>query len=161
MNKNVRIAKELLKIAKQILSSLSDKNKIKQIYNNQKVDPVVLQQLYDKYTDDISIDLQAGAKQHLKTITTISLEKWLKENGYEDWANERKYDALYDYLMKKLSEVGYQMIKEEENIYIISPQKIYEEADRQYQEKKKNHRVFKSSLHSKQEIKKLYKENIN
>ena len=158
--KNERIANELLKIAKQLTSALPDQNQATKTYKEQHVDKNLLQKLYDEYTDEISVNIMDSIRQHSKTIVTKSLEKWLKENGYEDWTNGRKFGALYDLVVKKLNEAKYDLVKENDEVWMISPQRLYQKIEKQIQEDNKNNRLFKGGLPNEQEIIKIYKENL-
>ena len=159
---NHRIAKELIRIAKQLIAGYS-KQDLKDNYNSQKIDVKVLEYLFQKYSDKVSIDLNSRLSQGNNTATIISLKKWLIDNGYEDWTNGKKYDALYNYNKKKLAEAGGEIIKDLGDVYLVSLDKLIKEADEEYNNNFSK-RIIKGGYPNKEELKQLYikyKENNN
>ena len=153
---NIKIAKQLIKLAKSLIAEIPKSEHFENIYNEQIIDNNKLYELYDKYTDEISNDLQAGVRQHLKTITIKSLKRWLKDNNCEDWASGKKYDALYDYNKGKFNQSKFEIKQEIGDTYLISPQQLYKSAEEKNKIKNSEMKSFKSNFPTEQKLIQIY-----
>lgn len=116
---NLKIAEELIKIAKELTSSFIDENRIRNILN-ENINQNELKYLFQEYSDEISKYLQDRMRQGKDKAVVVSLKKWLKDNHHEDWINGKKFEAISKYNEQKIKESHLQMKNLNEDACVIS-----------------------------------------
>ena len=107
MNKNIRIAKELLKLAKLISMDELRKAKMKSVEQSadqsksNSVNEQMIKKFYDEYTDYVSNEIQSVSKKGLFETYVDSFLDWLKENHKMQFLKLVKEDSRKLLDMKK------------------------------------------------------------
>ena len=116
-----------------------------------------LYDLWDKYSNEMSVELDSGISNGKKQITIITIKRWLKDNGYEDWIEGKKFEQINKYNEEKMNETGYEILKDFGDTCLVSFEKIIKEVEEEEKQNFNKNRIVKGGYTSKQKSIQLYK----